>query len=58
MPEFTLIGRPFLLPPQENEKRLRARVTKKAAEEIEDQEAIESQISTPYLILVRVRLKS
>ena len=39
MPEFdpdNLIGRTFLLPPQENWKRLRAKVTKKVVEEIED----------------------
>ena len=38
MPEFDLddlIGRTFLLPPQENVERLRAKVTKKVVEEIE-----------------------
>ena len=38
MPEFDpddLIGRIFLLPPQENGERLRAKVTKKVVEEIE-----------------------
>ena len=38
MPEFdpdNLIGRIFLLPPQENGERLRAKVTKKVVEEIE-----------------------
>ena len=38
MPEFdpdNLIGRTFLLPPQENGERLRAKVTKKVVEEIE-----------------------
>ena len=38
MPEFdpdNLIGRTFLLPPQENGERLRAKVTKRVAEEIE-----------------------
>ena len=38
MPEFdpdNLIGRTFLLPPQENGGRLRAKVTKKVVEEIE-----------------------
>ena len=38
VPEFNpdnLIGRTFLLPPQENEERLRAKVTKKVIEEIE-----------------------
>ena len=38
MPEFDpddLIGRTFLLPPQENGERLRAKVTKKVVEEIE-----------------------
>ena len=38
MPEFDtddLIGRTFLLPPQENEERQRAIVTKKVVEEIE-----------------------
>ena len=38
MPEFDpddLIGRTFLLPPQENGERLRAKVTKKVIEEIE-----------------------
>ena len=38
MPEFNpddLIGRTFLLPPQENRERLRAKVTKKVVEEIE-----------------------
>ena len=38
MPEFgpdSLIGRIFLLPPQENGERLRAKVTKKVVEEIE-----------------------
>ena len=38
MPEFDpddLIGRKFLLPPQENGERLRAKVTKKVVEEIE-----------------------
>ena len=38
-PEFDpddLIGRTFLLPPQENGERLRAKVTKKVVEEIED----------------------
>ena len=40
MPEFDpddLIGRTFLLPPQENGERLRAKVTKKVVEEIEAQ---------------------
>ena len=39
MPEFDpddLIGRTFLLPPQENGERLRAKVTKQVVEEIED----------------------
>ena len=38
MQEFdpdNLIGRTFLLPPQENGERLRAKVTKKVVEEIE-----------------------
>ena len=38
MPEFdpdNLIGKTFLLPPQENGERLRAKVTKKVVEEIE-----------------------
>ena len=38
MPEFdpdNLIGRTFLLTPQENGERLRAKVTKKVVEEIE-----------------------
>ena len=38
MPEFdpdSLIGRTFLLPPQENGERLRAKVTKKVVGEIE-----------------------
>ena len=38
IPEFdpdSLIGRTFLLPPQENGERLRAKVTKKVVEEIE-----------------------
>ena len=38
MPEFdpdTLIGRTFSLPPEQNEERLRAKVTKKVVEEIE-----------------------
>ena len=38
MPEFDpddLIGRTFLLPPQENRERLRVKVTKKVVEEIE-----------------------
>ena len=38
MPEFDpddLIGRMFLLPPQENGERLRAKVTKKVFQEIE-----------------------
>ena len=38
MPEYdpdNLIGRTFLLPPQENGERLRAKVTKKVVEEIE-----------------------
>ena len=38
MPEFdpdSLIGRTFLLPPQENGERLRAKVTKEVVEEIE-----------------------
>ena len=38
MPEFdcdSLIGRTFLLPPQENGERLRAKVTKKVVEEVE-----------------------
>ena len=38
MPELNpddLIGRTFLLPPQENGERLRAKVTKKVVEEIE-----------------------
>ena len=42
MPEFNpddLIGRPFLLPPQENGERLRAKVTKKAVEQIEVEDA-------------------
>ena len=42
MPEFdpdSLIGRTFLLPPQENVERLRAKVTKKVVEEIEAQDA-------------------
>ena len=40
MPEFNpgdLIGRTFLLPPQENGERLRPKVTKKVVEEIESQ---------------------
>ena len=32
------IGRTFLLPPQENGERLRAKVTKKVVEEIEAQD--------------------
>ena len=42
MPEFDpddLIGRTFLLPPQENGERLRAKVTKKVVEEIEAEDA-------------------
>ena len=38
MPEFDpddLVGRTFLLPPQENGERLRAKVTEKVVEEIE-----------------------
>ena len=38
MPQFNsddLIGRTFLLPPQENGERLRAKVTKKVVQEIE-----------------------
>ena len=38
MPKFdpdNLIGRAFLLPPQENGERIRAKVTKKVLEEIE-----------------------
>ena len=60
MPEFDpddLIGRTFLLPPQENGERLRAIVMKKV-EEIEAQDGNRIQISTSFLILVRVRLKS
>ena len=41
MPEFNpddLIGRTFLLPPEENGERLRAKVTKKVVEEIEAQD--------------------
>ena len=43
MPEFdpdSLIGRTYLLPPQENGERLRTKVTKKVAEEIEAAELI------------------
>ena len=42
MPEFDpgdLIGRTFILPPQENGERLRAKVTKKVVEEIEAEDA-------------------
>ena len=42
MPEFDpddLIGRTFLLPPQENAERLRAKVTKNVVEEIEAEDA-------------------
>ena len=61
MPEFdpdSLIGRTFLLPPQENGERLRAKVTRKVVEEIEAADAIEYQISISYLILVKVKLKN
>ena len=53
-----LIGRTFLLPPQENGERLRAKVTKKVVEEIDLQMAIEYQISTSYLILVKEKLRN
>ena len=42
MPEFdpdSLIGRTFLLPPEKNGERLRAKVTKKAVEEIESEDS-------------------
>ena len=61
MPEFDpddLIGRTFSLAPQKNEEKLRAKVTKKVVEEIELQRAIEYQISTSYLILVKVKLRN
>ena len=41
MPDFdpdSLIGKTFLLPPEKNGERLRAKVTKKVAEEIESED--------------------
>ena len=61
MPEFNpddLIGRIFLLPPQENGERVRAKVTKKVVEEKKLQMAIEYEISILYLILVKVKLRN
>ena len=58
MPEFDpddLIGRTFLLPPQENGERLRAKVTKKVVEEIEADDA--SRIPNGEEILVMLILK-
>ena len=62
MPEFDpddLIGRTFLLPPQENGERLRAKVTKNILEEIETQDGNRiPNIYFSFLVLVMVRLKS
>ena len=61
MPEFDpddLIGRTFLLPPQENGERLRVKVTKKMERKLKLQMAIEYQISISYLILVKVKLRN
>ena len=52
MPEFDpvdLIGRTFLLPPQENGERLRAKVTKKVVEEKEAADG--NRIPKPNFIL-------
>ena len=49
MPEFDpddLIGKTFLLPPQENEERLRAKVAKKLLRKLKLQIAMEYEIST------------
>ena len=61
MPEFdpdSLIGRAFLLPPQENGERLRAKVTKKVVEEIEASDGNRIPNINLYLILVKVKLKN
>ena len=61
MPEFDpddLIGRTFLLPPQENGERLRAKVTKKVVEEIEAADGNRIPNNNLYLILVKVKLRN
>ena len=61
MPEFdpdNLIGRTFLLPPQENGERLRAKVTKKVVEEIEATDGNRIPNIKSYLILLKVKLKN
>ena len=61
MPEFDpddSIGRTFLLPPQENGERLRAKVTKKVVEEIEAADGNRIPNNNLYLILVKVKLRN
>ena len=59
MPEFDpddLIGRTFLLPPQENGERLRAKVTKKVVEQIEAADGNRIPNINFILILVKVNI--
>ena len=61
MPEFDpddLIGRTFLLPPQENGESLRAKVIKKVVQEIEAEDGNRIPNFNSILDLVRVRLKT
>ena len=61
IPEFdpdNLIGRTFLLPPQENGERLRAKVTKKVVEEIEAADGYRIANVNFILVLVKVKLKN
>ena len=61
MPEFDpddLIGRTFLLPPQENGERLRAKSPRKLLKKLKLKMPIEYQISILYLILVKVKLRN
>ena len=61
MPEFDpddLIGITILLPPQENGERLRAKSQRKLLRKLKLQMAIEYEISTSYLILVKVKLRN
>ena len=61
MPEFdpvSLIGRTFLLPPQEYSERLRAKVTKKVVEEIEAADGNRIPNINFILDMVKVKLKN
>ena len=60
MPEFDPddLGRTFLLPPQENGERLRAKSPRKLLKKLKLKMPIEYQISILYLILVKVKLRN